>query len=226
MKRLIAAGMVLALASSTAQAAPKVLESHGIVCRYSDGHSVRLTHSRRDSQPVLSPDGHTVAFIHIVKASSEPDIQSFDETDALMAGDCRTGKVRQVLAPTRGKGTMEDIVESFGRPIFSLDGRYVYVSIAPGADYLIIQQINMATGRHRFVAAAELESVIRTGPYRGYILATQHSNIPGEAVGSYYPTYVFRPDGHMMFMLQETQYPKDNDKGVQAWLHNHGWKAW
>ena len=219
-------GMLLFASTPVLAATPHVSVQRGIVCQYPDGHSARLTHSRRDSQPVLSPDGHTVAFIHIVKASSEPDIQSFDETDALMAGDCRTGKVRQVLAPTRGNGSIEDIVESFAHPIFSLDGGYVYVSFAPGADYLIIQQINMATGRHRFVADAELESVIRTGPYRGYILATQHSNIPGEAVGSYYPTYVFRPDGHMMFMLQETLYPKDNDKGVQAWLHNHGWKAW
>lgn len=225
MKWLVAV-VLLCAATPVLAAPPHVSVERGIVCRYADGHRTRLTHSLKDDQPVLSPDGHTVAFIHIVKPSPEPDFPD-EATTALMAGDCRTGRVRLVLAPTRGNGTMEDIVESFGGPIFSLDGGYVYVSIAPGTDYLIIQQINMGTGRHKFVAAAELESVIRTGPYRGYLLATQHSDIPGETMGgSYYPTYVFRPDGHMMFMLQETLYPKDNDKGVQAWLHKNGWKAW
>lgn len=209
---------VLALASAV-QAPPKVSVVHGnIVC----GTTGRmLTHDGKDSEPVLSPDGHTLAFIHQVKPSPEPDFPE-EATNALWLGDCVTGRIHLLAAPTSQK----DMFASMDGPIFSIDGRLVYVTLVPGGDYLIVQQVDVLSGQHRFVADIELKGVIRNGPYRGDLLATQHTDLVDRGGQHYggYPYSIFRPDGTAVRRIPGSEHWQDQE--LKHWLKARRWQVW
>ena len=210
-------GLGLLVPFGTAQAAPKISVVHGnIVCR-----GRLLTQDGKDSEPVLSPDGHTVAFIHQLKPSPEPDFPE-EATNALWLGDCATGRIHQLAAPTSGK----DLFGSMGGPIFSIDGRLIYVSLVPGGDYLTVHRVDVGTGQHRFLADFELQGVVRNGPYRGDLLATQHSDLvdrDGRHYGGY-PYFIFRPDGTSVLRIAGSE--RWRDGGLKRWLKARHWLVW
>ncbi len=211
-------GVVLAGASVT-------VHRGNVVCKNAVGVTKTITTHHKDQEAVLSPDGHTVAFVRVVKATQHPEFPD-DEITALWTGDCVSGTSRRVLAPSRGRDDFTDRLDDVGDPVFSLNGGYVYVSVAPGADYLILHQVNIHTGQHKRVAFIELDSVIRTGPYRGYLLATQHTDMTdaqGQHYGGY-PMYIFRPDGTVVERIAGSE--KWGEKDIKAWLKSKGWKAW
>ena len=214
----VAAAALLA-ASGTSQAGTHVAIVHGdVLCRTTNR---TLTRDGKNSQAVLSPDGHTVAFIHQVKPSPEADFPE-EATNDLWLGDCATGRIHRLAAPASDT----DMFASMGNPVFSLDGRLIYVSLFPGGDYLVVHQVDVTTGRHSFVLDAQLEGVIRTGPYRGDLLATQHTDLTdrdGQHYGGY-PYYIFRPDGTTVMRIPGSE----NWRGQQLkrWLTTRHWQVW
>ncbi len=111
-------------------------------------------------------------------------------------------------------------------PLFSLDGGFVYFTASDTSpNSSAVHQINLVTGAVRFVVGGQASAVIRTGPYRGYLLVQQHRYREGPQFGSYNPVYVIRPDGHIEFLVPGS----DNDYGelaIQPWLAQRGWHAW
>ena len=217
---LVLSMSLLAMAGAV-QAAPKVSVVHGnVVCRDA-GRTRTLTHDGKDSQPTVSPDGHTVAFIHQIKPSPEPDFPE-EVMNGLWLGDCATGRIRPLAAPTSAK----DMFGSMGAPTFSVDGRLIYVSLAPGGDELSVQQVDVLTGQHRLVIYAELRGIIRRGPYRGDLLATQHSDLVdggGQHYGGY-PYYVFRPDGTTVVHIPGSE--RWTNRDLKRWLRVKRWRVW
>ena len=201
------------------EAATVGVRSGNIVCRVA-GHTRQITSDGKDRQPALSPDGRTVAFIHIVRATAHPEFPD-DEITALWLGDCRTGKSRLLAAASRDK----DEFNSVARPVFSVDGRLIYVSLAYGGDSLVIHQVNVMTGAQKLVVYANLYSVIRSGPYRGDLLAAQHTSLgpPGHEYGGY-PLYIFTPEGKAVYRIAGSE--NWDDKALSKWLKRKGWKAW
>jgi hypothetical protein len=100
-------------------------------------------------------------------------------------------------------------LQSLNHPNFSLDGHFIYVLADAWATSAAVHQVNVDTGIERFVIDGNSDAVVRTGPYRGYLLVSRHKYHPAPALGSYDPVDVVRPDGHVEFTVPGTE----NDDG-------------
>ncbi len=220
-----AAVSALLSASAFPVAATAVSETDGNIRCSNQGRASVLTHVHKDHEVVMAPDGHHFAFVRTVKPSPEPDFPN-EAVTALWLGDCRTGTLR-LLAPSRDvHSKAEKRLESFGNPVFSADGAYIYVSVAPGGDYLMLHRVAVRTGKHSFIGYMELSRVFRSGPHRGDLLVTQHTDLVDASGAHYggYPYYIARSDGHIVERLPGSE--NWDDKAVTAWLKTKGWNAW
>ena len=169
------------------------------------------------SDSANSPDGRWRAWVSTDRAANDKD----DGLTSLWLTDTRTGSSR-LLFRGRPAGTPERNMATFDSPKFSLDGGFVYVNADAWATSSAVHQINVRTGADRFVVAGGLVAVVRTGPYRGYLLVGQHRYRPKG--GSYDPVLLFRPDGKQIMMIPDS----DTDEGqpsVDRWLKAKGWTA-
>ena len=205
-----------AVAASCAQAAVSVdLKGGHMACRATPGQA------RAKDDAVMSPDGHTVAYIRFVKSDDVPD----GKAGVLWIGDCRTGATRRLLpAPFAGRGDTEGWA-TLGWPVFSLDGRQVYVGAYYGGDSGLVQRVDISSGRHAYVMAAELFGIIRNGPYRGDLLASQHTSLKNKDGGEYggYPYSVFTPQGKIVTRLPGSE--TWGKRKLKAWLGKQGWQV-
>ena len=64
-------------------------------------------------------------------------------------------------------------------------------------------------------------SVIRNGPYRGYLLVSRHKYRDD---GAYDPTDLVRPDGKVVTTLPDCDDDEDGSC-ARSWLDAHGWGA-
>ena len=218
---VLAFAVSLAL-TSAATAAPGVSERGGNIV-YIDAAGARhqLTSSGGFKQPALSPDGHTVAFIHVDGPATSADQ---DSPTSLWVADGLAGKPRRVVSH-HDASDVKDVFVSYGSPMFSLDGGFVYVTAQAWATSGAVHQVSLATGQEHFVIDGGVDRLIRTGPWRGYLLVTRHMYHPAPKYGSYDPTYVVRPDAKQSFMVPGTDKDDDVDH-VTPWLKKNGWQAW
>lgn len=205
----IAAGLFF---SPNLVVAQRVAERYGNI-EYTDmrGTTRSLTEGGGFGEPALSPDGHTIAYLR----------RRNDSSTALWIANGLSSQ-RRVISMTRIASNGEEGAEYSG-PTFSLDGGFVYVTesaAAPGS--VSVQQIGLASGRRRRVIDGRLLSVIRTGPYRGYLLVQRH--IYYHRGGSYNPVYVVRPDARETFVVPGSE-NDDGETAVQPWLRRRGWTA-
>ena len=203
-------------------AAPRVTAVGGnIVYTAANGATRQLTSGGGFSDPALSPDGRTAAFVHADGPSN--DTYNGPPT-SLWVADTATGKARKLIGP-HDASDMKEVFMSFGGPVFSLDGGFVYVTASAWATSGAVHQVSLATGQERFVIDGGCDAVIRTGKWRGYLLVTRHMYYPAPKEGSYDPTYVVRPDAKQAVMVPGTD--KDDEKDhVTPWLKANGWTAW
>jgi hypothetical protein len=201
---------------------PRVAAVGGNIVYTAAGGATRvLTSGGGFREPALSPDGKMAAFIHDDGPSSE-DFNG--PPTSLWVADTATGKARKLIGPHNATD-MSEVFMSFGGPVFSLDGGFVYVTANAWATSGAVHQVSLATGQERFVIDGGCDAVIRSGPWRGYLLVTRHMYYPAPREGSYDPTYVVRPDAKQSFPVPGTD--KDDDKDhVTPWLLAHHWTAW
>jgi hypothetical protein len=216
-----ALGAALALASAAA-ASPSVTVGGGNVI-YVDAGGGRhaLTTSGGFKEPALSPDGHTVAFIHV---DGPPQSAGEDASTSLWVADGLKGGARQLIGH-HDATDVKQVFVSYGGPVFSLDGGFVYVTAQAWATSGAVHQVSLATGQEHFVIDGGCNAVIRTGPWRGYLLVQRHMYYPAPKYGSYDPTYVVRPDAKQSFIVPGTD-KDDNIEHVTPWLKKNGWVAW
>ena len=187
-----------------------------------DGTRLILARHGGYSQPKLSPDGHTAAFIRDEKSDDVPN----GRAGSLWIGDCRTGAAHQAL-PARFTGPEDgNSWITLDGPVFSPRGRYIYVSGFYGGDGGLIQRLEIRTGRHRFAFPGEMVGIFRNGPYRGKLLATRHTQIDDGKGMSYggYPLYILRPNGDEVQRIAGSE--NWDPKNLPAWLKSKGWKVW
>jgi hypothetical protein len=114
------------------------------------------------------------------------------------------------------------------RPILShqtqsLDGGYTYQQVCRWSTSDDIIQVRLSDGRRREVAPGNSVEVIRNGPWRGYLIVSQHRYRTEPQVGSFDASWVIRPDGKVMFEIPGTD--DGDDAKVRAWLNSNGWSA-
>lgn len=192
-----------------------------IVYRAANGATRVLSSGGGFREPALSPDGKTAAFIH----DDGPSSDRFNgPPTSLWVADTATGNARKLIGG-HDATDMKEVFASFGGPVFSLDGGFVYVTANAWATSGAVHQVSLASGQERFVIDGGCDAVIRTGPWRGYLLVTRHMYYPAPREGSYDPTYVVRPDAKQSFPVPGTD--KDDDKDhVTPWLTANHWTAW
>jgi hypothetical protein len=186
------------------------------------GFAKTLTTDHKSGHPVLSPDGRTVAWIHIDKTEQ---VDQRGET-SLWVADGLTGAIRKLSRGTQRDDFRSNIVNPYSAA-FSLDGGFLYVTSELGSVTNGIHEIRLATDQHKFIIEGTLESAIRTGPYRGYLIVWQHRYFGPPKQGSYDGTYVVRPDAKQIFLIPGSIDQTDGGAGaVNRWLASKGWRAW
>ncbi len=220
---------VLLSLATQALAAPSVVPqvptvdivNGSVVCEGPTGAaSVAVAPSGHDSQAVLSPDGHTVAFVRTI--GEAPDAYTAPPSE-LWIGDCRTGDAHRLLASKPSDKPMRNLA-SVNSPTFSLDGGFVYVLAQAWVTSDAIHQVNIKTGSEKYITDSNDLRVIRNGPYRGYLLVQPHM-YHRNGNGSYDPHYVYRPDGKWKMLVPGTDNEGETDLTAE-WLATKGWQAW
>jgi WD40-like Beta Propeller Repeat len=214
--------LVLTTNAIPAPGNPRIEEQFGnIIYDQADGTRRQITNLHMDGQPTLSPDGKTIAFIRIegqATTKGDPDFT------ALWVADGPTGNTKRLVGSNSSNDPKLNL-QSIHSPTFSLDGHFVYVLADAWATSAAVHQVNIETGNERFVIDGNSDKVIRSGPYRGYLLVERHKYHPPPKVGSYNPVDVVRPDGHVEFTLPGTEVDDGADR-VTPWLRQRGWEAW
>jgi hypothetical protein len=225
MKRLaIVVATPLLFAASPPTPSPSVSEQFGDI-QYDNGQGAKqtLTSDHRSGQPVLSPDGRTIVWIHIDRPSETAGEASTSAT-SLWIGDGFTATSRKLA----GEASAEDLHAAIVDPqaaAFSLDGGYVYVtsSLAPTGPG--VHQISIATGQQKFVINGTLRAVLRTGRYRGDLIVDRRVAKAQPEDGTEEAAFVVGTDGKKVIMIPDSDQPGAHD-AVERWLAEKGWKAW
>ena len=217
-RAILGLAAVLALSAGEARAAAGVFEQFGnILYRDANGATRPITFDHHSGSPVLSPDGRTVAWIHIDREGGDPDPDEAGQSSAWVA-DVVTGGKRKIAGALRN-GDLRALIINPSKVEFSLDGGYLYIESALAATSPGIHQVKLGLATERFVAGGALMGVLRTGPYRGYLVIGQHRYHPQG--GSYDGAYVVRPDGKVMFEVPGSE-ALDGDP-VHRWLDVQHW---
>jgi len=220
-KMTVAAAAMLVLTTAGMAATPAVrLRAGNVEYRDADGHVKPITSGGGYREAVLSADGRRIAFIHI---DTPPPYESMPNTTSLWVADLVTGKMRRLLS-SRADKNPERSLASFQHPRFSLGGGFVYIDAEAWATSNAVHQIRVATSAERFVIDGSTLGIIRTGPYRGYLLVGRHKYHPAPEGGSYDPVSVVRPDGTEVLMVPGSD-EDDGAQSVPAWLERNGWTA-
>ena len=169
----------------------------------------RLTALGLDSQPRLSPDGRTVAFVRATPGDSVETATGRAEATSLWIVGV-DGSAPRMLVRGRSSAEPEQALAAFQAPRFSPDGQRVYFLSSAWATSGAVHEVEPASGRGRFVVAGNSLDVVPSGTYAGHLLVSQHRYFLGG--GSYDWTWLFAPDGKEVGPVGET------DAAVEAFL--------
>ncbi len=214
--------LVVALAAPALAAPPQVALVRGnVVYVDADGTSRQLTREGVDQDPVLSPDGRTVAFVRVEARATPSAAPNFS---ALWVADGKTGDTKRLIGAKPADDPKADLTE-VTEPAFSLNGGFVYVLARAWATSAAVHQVDLKTGQERFVLDANSLAVIRNGRYAGYLFVSRHGYRAASEGGAFDAHWVVRPDAKEMFMVPGSD-GADGDARAKAWLAQNRYEAW
>jgi hypothetical protein len=171
------------------------------------------------SETARSPDGRYMVAVFQIGAGDE------DGTGAqALVLSSASSKVQRRLLVSKSDGDYSRNTTGLSNPMFSLDGGFVYFSssdVSPNSTY--VHQFDLKLNSVRPVCPGMGLRVMRSGPYRGWLLVQKHRYWPRG--GSYNPVYLVRPSGKEEMMVPGS----DNDDGelaIEPWLAKMKWRAW
>jgi len=212
---------LLILPTLAVAASPSIVErADGLEYRSSDGKTMVFAAGATFRGAVLSPDGRTVAYVRVLK----PQTPERDGEAELWIADGPTGIERRLVRSQPSSNPEHDL-QWFDGPIFSADGRFVYVTAVAWGAETAVHRVDTVSGRERFAFRGSLVSVVRNGPYRGCLLVRRHTAWPKPQTGYHYPVFVVRPNGQVVMRVPKMN-RDDHLVHVSDWLSAHGWMAW
>jgi dipeptidyl aminopeptidase/acylaminoacyl peptidase len=133
----------------------------------------QLTHSGLDSEPVISPDGRTVAFIRRMPGDSVDGPYGWEEATALwiISAD---GSDARMLVRARSADEPREVLAGFQHPRFSPNGRQIYFISSAWVTSGAVHAVEVASGCERFVAPGNTLEVVPSGTYAGHLIVAQH----------------------------------------------------
>ncbi len=168
----------------------------------------------------VSPDGRRAAMI----VDTGVDRDDGTGGQQLVIEDRRSGAKRRLLTSRHDEDPHRNLTNITG-PLFSPDGGFLYFSTSDAAPTSgAVHRVDLKTGTIRFVVGGTALAVVRTGPYRGYLLVQQHRYYDRPEGGSYNPVALVRPDGRQVLMVPGSD-ADDGEAAVPPWLAKHGWLA-
>ena len=134
--------------------------------------------------------------------------------------------VQRRLLTSKWDGDYSRNLVNLSNPMFSLGGRFVYFSstdASPNSGY--VHQFDLKTNAIRAVCSGWGLRVMRTGPYRGYLLVQTHRYYEPPRMGSYNPVYLVRPSGKKIIVVPGSN-NDDGELAIDPWLAKMKWRAW
>ena len=175
----------------------------------------------RASDTAKSPDGFYS--VSIVPVGNGDENGSGAQALVLYRGN---GDVLRRLVTSRWNDDYSRNLAGLSNPMFSLDGGYLYFNTtdaSPNSGY--VHQFDLKMNVIRAVCPGWGLRVMRTGPYRGYLIVQTHRYYDPPRLGSYNPVYLVHPSGKKVMMVPGS----DNDGGelaIDPWLAKMNWRAW
>ncbi len=168
-----------------------------------------------------SPDGlYTVSIV-----PNGAGDENGSGAEALVLYSTKSNLKRRLLV-SKWDGDYARNLANLSKPLFSLDGGYVYFNssdASPNSSY--VHQFDLKLNAVRSICPGWALRVMRTGPYRGYLLVQTHRYWDRPEGGSYNPVLLTHPSGKKIMMVPGS----DNDEGelaVDPWLTKMNWRAW
>jgi hypothetical protein len=191
MRLLIVLAVLLLPANVVAQGV--TVQDGNLFYHASAGAAARqITSTGLDRDPVLSPDGRTVAFIRGTPADSVDAVLGREEATALWTVGV-DGSGARMLVRGRSSETPAQALAMLQSPVFSPDGSRIYVLSAAWATSGAVHAVDVSTGAERFLAPGNSLEVVPSGDYAGFLLVSQHRYFL--AGGSYDWYWLVSPEG-------------------------------
>jgi hypothetical protein len=174
--------------------------------------------SAADRPSARSPDGRFVATTRPTKGIAGASVQA---PASLWLTDTRSGHSRELYRGRYAKNPRRDL-SSLANPDFSLDGRYIYVKADAYATSPAIHRVAVCTGAVRYVTDGALYGVLRSGPWRGFLVVQQH-RYRRKGSGSFDPFVIVQHDGRDVAMVPGSD-GRDSGRALAHWLRAKGWR--
>lgn len=167
---------------------PVRIASGNVVLAFLDGASHTLTDSQDAREATLSPDERWVAYVR--RTGKARDDGSDDE---LWLVDSE-GKAapRRLLSPRPAEDPKANLT-GFNNPVFSQDGRALYVLTRAWVTSNAVHRIDLASSDTRFLTDANSVAVVPKGRAAGHLVVEKHKYLKNG--GSREVPWLVTPDG-------------------------------
>jgi dipeptidyl aminopeptidase/acylaminoacyl peptidase len=184
-------GVTVVAAATEPKAAPCVEARNGdIYLVEKTGATRQITSLGKDSMPDLSADGTTVVFVRATGA---------DTKEIWIADISPNAQARPLVpAPILLNGRKFSLV---WEPKYSPDGRYIYFMIEYASTTGGLVRVSLSNPTVEFVTAALEYQIVKSGRYRGYIVARIRK--PKMAMGYYFWYWLLTPEGKEVGVVGE-----------------------
>jgi Tol biopolymer transport system component len=152
----------------------------------------QLTHSGKDSQAALSPDGKQLVFVREIE----------NQNTELWLMDV-SGQNAHAIVQSQAHEDVKQNLTGFNNPVFSLDGKAIYFLTTAWATSDAVHSIDLNTYKQHFVTDGNSLELVPSGKYKGYLIVSEHKY--HKEGGSYEDFWLVSPKGKAIKSLGEEQ---------------------
>jgi hypothetical protein len=194
----VAVGSAIASEPSPCKANTSVFSKAGnIFYIQSSHHTIQITHSEKDSDPVLSLDKKLIAFVRIGNQVIPKGCNGNTETNygnQILIYDIATKKERLLVASNFQCYKPERQIIDPSELTFSPDSKTLYFLTSAWTTSGALHGINIDGTHQRYIAPANSLEVITKGTYKGYFIINEHRYFVPPS-GSYDWYWLVSPNG-------------------------------